>query len=260
MTYRVCRSPLILTACLFGAFLSGACNLPSLATETPAQPATDAAATVQAILTQASRGTVPPAFSTNTSEPSPSATQSTTQAASPTLSGCTDKAAFVDDVTIRDNTELDPGESFVKTWGLKNVGTCTWTPSYSLIFIGGSRMGAPARVPVPTHVVPQNTVDLALDMTAPSAPGDYQGYWKLINANGDYFGVGPAGDQSFWVKIIVPTPAAATGTATPTSTASLTPTPTTGGETPTPTATPTSTSTPGPTATATATSSPTSTP
>ena len=29
---------------------------------------------------------------------------------------CTDSAAFVTDVTIPDNTNLDPGKSFTKTW------------------------------------------------------------------------------------------------------------------------------------------------
>ena len=34
-------------------------------------------------------------------------------------------AVFVSE-TVPDGTEYDVGESFTKTWRLKNVGTCTW--------------------------------------------------------------------------------------------------------------------------------------
>src|SRR5512140_3570859 len=47
-------------------------------------------------------------------------------ALTPTPAGaCTDKASFVEDVTIPDYTHLDPRETFTKTWRIKNVGTCT---------------------------------------------------------------------------------------------------------------------------------------
>jgi hypothetical protein len=237
--------------------LLAACNLQPAASPTSAEPATAAASTVQAILTEASRGTVPPEFDTSTPEPTITPTPQPT-VPSPTPSTCTDKAAFVDDVTIRDNSELGSGESFVKTWRLQNAGTCVWTTAYSLVFIGGTRMGAPSHVPLPTHVNPQNTVDLAVDMSAPSASGTYQGFWKLTNAQGDYFGIGPAGDQSFWVKIIVPASTSPTATLTSTISAS----PTTGSTTaatqtitPSPTSSPTST--PPPTSTSMATDTPT---
>ncbi len=233
-------------AILAASGLLAACNLQSSPSPTSAAPATSAASTVQAILTEASRGTVPPEFATGTPEPSASPTPQPT-VASPTPSSCTDKAAFVDDVTIRDNTELGGGEAFVKTWRLQNAGTCAWSTAYSLVFIGGTRMGAPSRVPMPTHVNPQNTVDLAVDMIAPSAPGTYQGFWKLTNANGEYFGIGPAGDQSFWVTIVVPSSTTVTATPTATPTSSISPTPSSTSEasqTPTPSASPSATTSP----------------
>ncbi|MGA9193005.1 MAG: NBR1-Ig-like domain-containing protein [Anaerolineales bacterium] len=242
--------------------LLAACNLQAAPSPTSAQPATSAASTVQAILTEASRGTVPPEFATSTPQPTASPTPQPT-VPSPTPASCTDKAAFVDDVTIRDNTELDGGESFVKTWRLQNVGTCVWSTAYNLVFIGGTRMGAPSLVPLPTHVNPQGTVDLAVDMIAPSTSGTYQGFWKLTNAKGDYFGIGPAGDQSFWVKIVVPSPDAGTATATKSATSSISPTPSSTSEassTPTasatPSATPSATDSPTPSATPTEASTP----
>lgn len=42
--------------------------------------------------------------------------------------------------TIPDQANILPGEIFEKTWTLRNVGTCTWTPDYSMIFVGGEQM------------------------------------------------------------------------------------------------------------------------
>ena len=50
-----------------------------------------------------------------TEEPGPSPT--------PGEEGCIDRVGFVADVTIPDDTFIDPGDSFTKTWRLKNLGT-----------------------------------------------------------------------------------------------------------------------------------------
>src|SRR5271157_1067465 len=51
-------------------------------------------------------------------------------------------AQFVADVTVPDGTTLAPGATFTKTWRLENIGNCTWTTSYALVFSSGSAMGA----------------------------------------------------------------------------------------------------------------------
>ena len=40
-------------------------------------------------------------------------------------------------------------------------------------------------------------------MVAPSAPGDYRGYWILANASGTMFGIGTDASKPFWVEINV---------------------------------------------------------
>src|SRR5512135_3467629 len=52
------------------------------------------------------------------------------------LSTC-DRAQFIADVTVPDGTRFSPGAAFTKTWRLKNVGTCTWSTSYTLVFSSG---------------------------------------------------------------------------------------------------------------------------
>ena len=120
-----------------------------------------------------------------------------------------DWAQFVADVTIPDGTRMGPGIAFTKTWRLKNIGTCTWTTSYQLVFSSGAQMGGPSPLNLPTSVPPGQTVELSVNLTAPSAVGRYIGYWKLSNAAGAVFGLGSIADKAWWVEINVaggPTP------------------------------------------------------
>jgi len=91
---------------------------------------------------------------------------------------------------------LDPGETFTKTWRLKNVGACSWTPSYAVVFSSGNQMGGPSAQALAGNVNPGQTVDLSVNLTAPSDPGTYSGYWKLRNASGATF-------AQFYVRIKV---------------------------------------------------------
>jgi uncharacterized repeat protein (TIGR01451 family) len=141
---------------------------------------------------------------------------------------CTDKAAFVADVTVPDGTIFPPNTAFTKTWRLKNIGTCTWTTAYKLIFVSGSQMGATSPVPFTTSVPPNATVDLSANMVSPGATGTYQGNWMLQNGSGVNFGIGISSTGVFWVKIQV---SPLGGTATPTPLPTNTPTP---GPSPTP--------------------------
>jgi len=114
-----------------------------------------------------------------------------------------DWAQFVADVTIPDGSVFDANAAFTKTWRLKNIGTCTWTTSYSLVFDTGSQMGAPASIKFPSSVAPGQTVDLTVNMAAPNTAGHYIGYWKFKNAAGVLFGIGSTANKSFWVEINV---------------------------------------------------------
>ena len=121
----------------------------------------------------------------------------------PTLSGCIDRAYFVSDLTIPDDAFVPPGVSFVKTWRLRNEGTCTWSEGYDLVFEGGVIMGGPASIPLRSSVAPGATLDLSVHLAAPYSPGRHRGEWKLRNAVGRRFGIGPNASLPFWVQINV---------------------------------------------------------
>lgn len=117
-------------------------------------------------------------------------------------SGC-DKATFVTDVTVQDGAVFAPGAAFTKTWRLKNSGTCVWTTAYRLIYYSGEQMSAPTLVNLPWGAAYGQTVDVSVNMVAPSQNGRYRGYWILANAKGQFFGLGSDASKPIWVEINV---------------------------------------------------------
>ena len=126
----------------------------------------------------------------------------------PTPAGCTDRAAFVGDVTIPDQTNLAPGAAFIKTWRLRNDGTCTWDTRYALVFASGDHLGGPTAAALPGPVAPGSTIDVSVGLSAPAGNGVYRGYWQYCATTpASTFGIGSDGLQPFWVHIVVgPTP------------------------------------------------------
>jgi photosystem II stability/assembly factor-like uncharacterized protein len=114
-----------------------------------------------------------------------------------------DHAQFVSDLTVPDGASFVPGASFTKTWRFTNIGTCTWTTAYSVIFVGGDGMGSTVSVTLPVNVSPGQMLDISVNLTAPSAPGHYKSLWKFANASGAQFGIGDSASDAFWVDINV---------------------------------------------------------
>jgi hypothetical protein len=114
-----------------------------------------------------------------------------------------DWAQFIADVTVPDGTTFVAGTVFTKVWRLKNIGSCTWTTSYAVIFYSGYQMDAPDAVGLISNVAPGETVDITVNMTAPYAPGHYRSYWRLRNAAGVQFGLGSSHAATFWADINV---------------------------------------------------------
>jgi hypothetical protein len=123
--------------------------------------------------------------------------------AAPAAQACTDRAQFIADVTVPDGTRYDPGAAFTKVWKLKNIGTCTWTTSYSLVFDSGEKMAAPTSSNFANNIAPGQIIDITVNMTAPGTPGHYIGYWKFKNASGAIFGIGVQANKPWWVEIRV---------------------------------------------------------
>ena len=111
-------------------------------------------------------------------------------------------ATFLADVTVPDNTQMDKGEAFAKTWQVQNNGSRAWPEDTVLAFIGGEQMGAPDSVDVPA-VEPGGKKDVTVEMTAPGEDGTYTGKWQLRSGDASFGG-------QYWVTIVVGEPAQST--------------------------------------------------
>jgi putative lipoic acid-binding regulatory protein len=157
-------------------------------------------------LTQVAQVTPTPEDTATTPEDTATAEPTTAApTATPTESVPCNWAAYVRDVTIPDNTKMDPGTPFTKTWRIKNIGSCTWTTDYDFVFVSGNSMNASTRIGLPVTVAPGQTLDISVLMQAPNVDGFYAGYWMLVDASGNQFGIGPNADGNIWVKINVST-------------------------------------------------------
>lgn len=170
----------------------------------------DPQATVQAMVTQTmfamtqNAPTQTPLPPTLTAVPATN-TPFPTSTPIPPVAYC-DWVAFIKDVNFPDGTIVAPGETFTKVWRLKNRGTCTWTSDYMLVFSSGTQMGGTTAVRLPGTVLPGQTVDVSVTLTAPSSPGPYTSNWMLRNPSGALFGTGDKANVAFYVDVQVKEP------------------------------------------------------
>ncbi len=193
---------------VFMVIVQLACNFPSN-TATPDPFATlNGLYTASALTLEAA--STPTGFTTTPGLPLPTATMGGSVIATNTLiptvsvpvSRC-DAAQFLSDVTYPDGSLVTRKDSFVKIWRIKNVGTCSWTTSYALVFTSGDQLSGPSAVALAGSVKPGEYIDVPVTFTAPNQDGKYRGYWKLRNASGVLFGIGAQADAAVWVDIKV---------------------------------------------------------
>jgi len=137
---------------------------------------------------------------TATATPQPTATDSPT----PNPVPC-NLAAFAGNVTLPDLTSVIPGRTYIKTWTLRNIGTCTWNTNYSLVFISGDQLGPTTSVHLQYVIKPGSYINLSvpLVMPNPTKTTTYTSYWMLKSDSGEFFGIGENGNAAFWAKVMI---------------------------------------------------------
>ncbi len=125
-----------------------------------------------------------------------------------------DQSAFVRDVTYPDGELVLPGQHFVKTWEVQNVGQVVWEDRYlqcmddeivvytrsgEQLLLAQSLKPKVSRIAVPT-TPPGQSVQLSVAFTAPALPCTVMSYWKSFFADGT-----PCLPQAsgLWVKVVV---------------------------------------------------------
>lgn len=137
-----------------------------------------------------------PTLTPDAALPSPTATVATDSTGATVTPIPCDDARFVIDISVPDDTEMTPGQDFVKTWKIKNTGSCAWGTGYSVVYAYGEKMSGVAE-PLTSAVAPGEEVEVSVRFKAPEKPGQYPSTWRMANANNSPFG------EFFYVRIVV---------------------------------------------------------
>ncbi|KAK3842038.1 MAG: hypothetical protein J3R72DRAFT_400851 [Linnemannia gamsii] len=110
---------------------------------------------------------------------------------------------FVKDITLKDGSPMQSNSTFVKVWEMSNSGPNVWPEGTVLQFVGGDRMFTEddKDVKSPEIKVSQASVGdyvcISATLKAPSIPGRYISYWRLVSPSGERFG------HRVWCDILV---------------------------------------------------------
>lgn len=217
------------------SMLLSACNLTTPAqTQIPAdQINTIAAQTVEALTTQMAPPTEAP---TNTPEPATNTPEATATLMVPTLNlspvalatntliplptsvnssaECL-KVFFLKDVTIKDNTNIAQKAEFTKTWQIQNSGSCTWTTAFYAMAVlddpSSPVIHGEGYVYPKVNIAPGAIWEYSAKLIAPSQNGTYTQYWKMVDDQGNQFGIGGTSGAGWYVRIKVTKDGASAG-------------------------------------------------
>jgi hypothetical protein len=133
----------------------------------------------------------PPAASP-TPPPIPTALSTSAPTDEPVVepTACQNDAEFLADLTIPDGTVVAPGDTVVKTWQVRNTGSCGWHSGYRLDQIAGDLLLADEPVELPV-VAPGDEVELTISVSlaVDALPDSEQrAEFQLSDPDGNPFG------------------------------------------------------------------------
>ena len=109
------------------------------------------------------------------------------------------------DVNVPDDTVMSPGQEFIKTWKIKNIGTCSWGEGYKLVFsyssIPNDDVLNGVAQPLGASIASQQEVEVSVQFTAPDLPGTYFSVWTMENPAGITF-LGND-NKALYVRVVV---------------------------------------------------------
>lgn len=105
--------------------------------------------------------------------------------------------AYSADITIPDDTVIQPNQTFTKTWEVRNSGSRAWGNGYKLAFVGGASLASQPAVTLPA-CAPGQKVRVSVEMKAPNVPGTHWADWRAQDEKGNFFG------EIIYVRITVP--------------------------------------------------------
>lgn len=150
-----------------------------------AQPPAGAAVTPGAVIDPNATLPAAPALPTmtNLSTLAPAASLAPAAPAGTVVAQIPDKLQWVSNIPA-DKSKIPAGKPFKITWKLQNIGTTTWTNSYSFKFYAGTQLAKAAAYPITKDVKPNTSIDFTVDCVAPATPGEVYSLWVLQRSDG----------------------------------------------------------------------------
>lgn len=145
---------------------------------------------------RATQTTAPQVTGTATATATGAAFAQVTNAAGTIVPLC-DSLEFVADVNVPDDTNMSPGQDFLKTWRVKNTGSCAWEAGYELVYAGYADEMSGQAQPLTQVVQPGQEVEISVQFTAPDEIGNYLSAWQMSNPAGVTF------EEIIFVRVVV---------------------------------------------------------
>eukprot|EP00300_Choanocystis_sp_HF-7_P042484 c9238_g1_i1.p1 GENE.c9238_g1_i1~~c9238_g1_i1.p1 ORF type:complete len:439 (+),score=81.52 c9238_g1_i1:29-1318(+) len=99
------------------------------------------------------------------------------------------RARFVKHVTVENDSVVNPGDEFTKTWRVRNESSVAWPENVELVVVGGDvSLAVQPSVTVHGGVPPNTEADVSVACRAPTTAGNYQTFWRLKEVDGRRFG------------------------------------------------------------------------
>ena len=187
-----------------------ACSQSSNASDNQ-NPSGDPSNVASAIITNTPAPDTPSATATLIPSPTPPPTEEVVPSTTPTIQDsatpsqpiCTNIAEFEKHLSLSDGSILKSNNLYAKVWLVKNIGTCTWTTEYKLVFINGDENLNQTDISLPQEVSPGDTVELKINFATPEEGATYIANWMLASETGMVFGVGPFADQPLVLNFVI---------------------------------------------------------
>jgi hypothetical protein len=99
------------------------------------------------------------------------------------------QAEFLRHVNFEEGAKFLPGQTFTKSWLVKNCGETSWPVGSKLIFIRGDReLVLSEEYPQNISLSPDSNSVVSARLLAPYCPGSYTAYFQLASADGVVYG------------------------------------------------------------------------
>ena len=107
-------------------------------------------------------------------------------------------ARLVKDVKVPDGSEFAPAQKFTKVWLMKNVSKFPWPEDTKIMWVAGDTLNGIAQFSMKVKsALPNEEVEIAMQLQAPVRPGRYVSYYRLVAPSTKRFG------NRIWADIVV---------------------------------------------------------